>query len=58
MNRVIKNGKIILSDRVVENLFLIIEDGIVKDISDSHDETKDYEIIDAVVSAGLPQFMS
>ncbi len=56
MNTVIKNGKIILSDRVVENQFLIIEDGIVKDISDSYDEKKGYDIIDAEDNYVSPGF--
>ncbi len=56
MNTVIKNGKIVLFDRVVENKFLIIEKGIVKDISDSYDEKMGYEIIDAEGNYVSPGF--
>lgn len=56
MNTVIKNGRIILTDRVVNNKFLIIEEGLIKDISDSYDETKGYEIIDAEDNYVSPGF--
>ncbi len=56
MNQIIKNGRIIISDNVLENHFLIIEDGIIKDISESFDKTKEYEIIDAENNYVSPGF--
>ena len=46
-NTIIKNGKIILPDKVVEDQYLIIENNIIKEISPQYDEKKNYEIIDA-----------
>jgi N-acetylglucosamine-6-phosphate deacetylase len=56
MKKVIKNGKIILPDRVVKNRFLIIENGIIKDISEHFDETENCEIIDAENNFVSPGF--
>ncbi len=56
MNQIIKNGKIILPDSIVENRFLIIEDGIIKSIAESFNQTKEYEIIDAENNYVSPGF--
>ncbi|MEN8229644.1 MAG: N-acetylglucosamine-6-phosphate deacetylase [Bacteroidota bacterium] len=56
MNAIIKNGKIIVPDRIIEDHYLIIEEGRIKEISTEFDENKNYDIIDAhqnYVSPGL-----
>jgi N-acetylglucosamine-6-phosphate deacetylase len=47
MKTLIKNGKIILPDQVIEGQYLIIENNIIKEISTNFDENKNYNIIDA-----------
>jgi len=47
MNTIIKNGKIILPDKVVEDHYLRIENGFIKEISKNYDAHKNDEIIDA-----------
>lgn len=47
MNTIIKNGKIILPDKVVEDHDLIIENRFIKEISKNYDPRKNDEIIDA-----------
>ncbi len=57
MRKIIKNGKIILPNKVVENQFLIIEDDRIKEISDHFQENRDFEIIDAKNNYVSPGFI-
>ncbi len=57
MNKIIKNGKIVLPEQIVENRFLIIENGIITDISESYNKTKGFEIIDAENNFVAPGFL-
>ncbi len=47
MKTIIKNGKILLPEKVIEDHFLIIENNIIKDISKDFNRLDDYQIIDA-----------
>lgn len=47
MNTIIKNGKIILPDKIIKDQYLIIENNIIKEISTHYNENKNYDIIDA-----------
>ncbi len=47
MVSVIKNGKLILPDRIVEDHYLIIEGGIIKKIAPEYDPAGNEEWIDA-----------
>lgn len=56
MNTIIKNGKIILPDRVVDDQYLIIENSLIKEISTNIDENKNCDIIDAQNNYVAPGF--
>lgn len=47
MDTILKNGKIILPDKVVEGQYLIIENNVIREISTHYNENKNYDIIDA-----------
>ncbi len=47
MNTIIKNGKIILPDKIVEDHYLRIENRVIKEISKNYDEHENCDIIDA-----------
>ncbi len=56
MKTLIKNGKIILTNKVVNDGCLIIENGIIKEISTCYDSDKVYDIIDAQNNYVSPGF--
>ncbi|RUA11911.1 MAG: N-acetylglucosamine-6-phosphate deacetylase [Flavobacteriia bacterium] len=47
MNILIKNAKIITPEKIIEDQNLVIENRIIKEISENFDKTKKYKIIDA-----------
>ncbi len=47
MNAIIKNGKIITPNKIIEDHYLIIENNIIIDISKKYDRSKGYKVIDA-----------
>ena len=57
MKTIIKNGKIILSDKIIENQYLIIENNIIKEISPSFNENNNCKIINAKNNYVSPGFI-
>ncbi len=47
MNILIKNGKIITPEKIIEDRYLIIENHIIKEIAEDFDKTKNYTTINA-----------
>lgn len=57
MNTIIKNGKIVLPDRVVEDHYLRLENGFIKEMSKNYIDHKNDEIIDAGNNYVSPGFI-
>lgn len=56
MDTIIKNGKIILENEVVENQIVVIENNQIKKIASNFDKNKNYQIIDAENNYVSPGF--